>query len=248
MISGPTSGELSVKRALDREQTAEYTIHVSARDKGTPSLTTIQEVNVKVGDENDHSPTFSPRTYSKEVAENVDVGSILLQVTAMDLDTGLNGDIRYVIQTGDPNEDFWMDSHLGDLYVQKALDFERKNIYELEVVAMDLGLESRMDTASITITVSDINDNAPEFKNPPMMAYVEENQQGTPVYITTIQTVDRDSAPNAGVSYTMVDGDRSLFSVDSSTGEVLLQSALDREEMDQYILVIRATDTGKFRF
>ena len=78
------------------------------------------------------------------------------------------------------------------------------------------------------------------------MTYVEEDQTGLPTYITTILTHDRDSANNAGVSYTMVDGDRSLFSVDSSTGVVQLQKSLDRETQEQYTVVIRATDTGKY--
>ena len=75
---------------------------------------------------------------------------------------------------------------------------------------------------------------------------MEEDQTGLPVYITTILTHDRDSANNAGVSYTMVDGDRSLFSVDSSSGVVQLQRTLDREVQDQYTIIIRATDTGKY--
>ena len=78
------------------------------------------------------------------------------------------------------------------------------------------------------------------------MTYVEEDQTGLPVYITTILTHDRDSVANAGVAYTMVDGDRSLFSVDSSTGVVTLQRRLDRETQDQYTVVIRATDTGEY--
>ena len=74
----------------------------------------------------------------------------------------MNGDIRYVIRSGDSNEDLWLDSHLGDLYIQRALDYERKTLYELEVVALDLGNPSRTDTASVTVTITDINDNSPQ--------------------------------------------------------------------------------------
>ena len=78
------------------------------------------------------------------------------------------------------------------------------------------------------------------------MTYVEEDQTGLPVYITTIQTRDRDSPNNAGVSYTMVDGERSLFNVDSNSGAVQLLKSLDREAQEQYTVVIRATDTGEY--
>ena len=97
-------------------------------------------------------------TYREDEA----VGSKLLTVTATDLDTGLNGDIRYIIRSGDPNEDLWLDSHRGDLYVQRRLDYERKNQYELEVVAQDLGNPQGADTASVTLTITDVNDNAPQ--------------------------------------------------------------------------------------
>ena len=63
----PTDGMLSVTGSLDRETRASYTIHVTARDKGSPSKTTVQEVEVTVGDSNDHAPVFNPRTYSKQV-------------------------------------------------------------------------------------------------------------------------------------------------------------------------------------
>ena len=76
---------------------------------------------------------------------------------------------------------------------------------------------------------------------------MEEEQTGLPVYITTILTHDRDSADNAGVAYTMVDGDRALFSVDTATGVVQLHRSLDRESQDQYKIVVRATDTGENR-
>ena len=94
--------------------------------------------------------------------EDEAVGSKLLTISATDLDTGLNGDIRYVIRSGDPNGDLWLDSHLGHLYVQRRLDYERRPRYELEVVAEDLGDPRRADTATVTVTVTDVNDNAPQ--------------------------------------------------------------------------------------
>ena len=94
--------------------------------------------------------------------EDSAVGSRPLTVSATDQDTGLNGDVRYVIRSGDPNGDLWLDSHLGHLYVQRRLDYERRPRYELEVAAEDLGDPRRADTATVTITVTDVNDNAPQ--------------------------------------------------------------------------------------
>ena len=75
----PTDGTLSVTRALDRESRSSYVIHVTARDKGSPSNSTVQEVKVTVGDANDHTPVFDPRTYSKTIRLVLQATEILLQ-------------------------------------------------------------------------------------------------------------------------------------------------------------------------
>lgn len=76
-----STGALSTSRALDREGTAEYNLEVVATDKGTPALSTTVTVNVRVLDVNDNSPVFSRSSYTVDVSENANEGTLVLEVS-----------------------------------------------------------------------------------------------------------------------------------------------------------------------
>lgn len=102
-----------------------------------------------------------------------------LQVSAMDRDEGANGRVRYSIAMGDDNRDFTISEDGGVIRVAKNLNFERKSRYHLTIhsedCAAEVGKTPRGDTAQVTITVLDINDNAPVFLDSPYLAHVMEN-------------------------------------------------------------------------
>lgn len=77
---GPVDGVLRVAGPLDREVRANYTLRVSARDRGEPIRSSSQSVEVLVLDVNDNAPVFEPRQYSASVAENASIGASVLQV------------------------------------------------------------------------------------------------------------------------------------------------------------------------
>lgn len=97
----------------------------------------------------------------------------------MDRDEGANGRVRYSIAKGDENRDFTISEDGGAIRVAKNLNFERKARYHLTIrgedCAAEVGETSRGDTAQVTITVLDINDNAPLFLDSPYLAHVMEN-------------------------------------------------------------------------
>jgi protocadherin Fat 4 len=143
--------------------------------------------------------------------------------------------------------------------VAKNLNYERKSRYILTVRAEDCaggllllnsGEDSsvRFDTASIVITVADINDNPPTFLDSPYLAYVMENVVPPPNgYVLTVRAYDADTPPfNGQVRYFIKEGDADLFRINASTGEITLLRALDRETQAEYILTLVAMDTGKY--
>jgi protocadherin Fat 4 len=77
---GPVDGLLRVSGRLDREARANYTLEVTARDRGDPPRHTKQSILVRVLDENDNSPVFDPKQYSASVAENASIGASVLEV------------------------------------------------------------------------------------------------------------------------------------------------------------------------
>lgn len=77
---GPVDGLLRVSGRIDRELQSEYTLAVTARDRGDPPRSTQFQLLVRVQDENDNSPVFDPKQYSAWIAENASIGAMILQV------------------------------------------------------------------------------------------------------------------------------------------------------------------------
>ncbi|KAG9437757.1 cadherin-related tumor suppressor isoform X1 [Apis mellifera carnica] len=247
---GPVDGLLRVSGSLDRELRSNYTLEVTAKDRGEPPRSSSTTVTVTVLDENDNSPVFDPRQYSATVAENASIGASVLQVSAMDRDEGANGRVRYGIAMGDDNRDFTISEDGGVIRVAKNLNFERKSRYYLTIrgedCASEVGETPRGDTAQVTITVLDINDNAPVFLDSPYLAHVMENMVPPGGgFVIQVKAYDADTPPyNDQVRYFLKEGDTDLFRINASTGDIFLLRPLDRESVAEYTLTLVAMDTG----
>lgn len=244
---GTSDGKLRVNTDLDRESVQNYTVMITVRDLGSPSLSVTQNLLLKIEDENDHSPVFSPEFYDKEVREDVDIGTTLLQVSAMDIDIGLNGIVKFFVILGDNNSDFSLDQSSGVLRVQKSLDYERVTNYNLVIQAEDSGDDMRVSTATVSITVLDVNDNDPMFLDSPYIGFVRENMDSLPVHVLSVSAHDEDSPPFNQLSYAIREGDQNLFNMSSTTGEIMVLKRLDREMKSEYVLTVVATDSGRYR-
>ncbi len=165
---GRIDGILRSVVSLDREEMSEYELSVKVVDNGQPRLSSKVDIRVKVEDLNDNVPRFNPRYYNTRVLENASIGMDVIATKAFDEDEGKNGRIRYAIIAGNSEGDFAIGEYSGIIRVNKRLDYERKNLYDLTVQAEDQGTEnSKYDTASVTIAVSDVNDCAPMLVNSP---------------------------------------------------------------------------------
>ena len=51
----------------------------------------------------------------------------------------------------------------GEIYTIGGLDYEQGSIYSLSVIASDRGPNSFQAFAKVVITITDMNDNAPEI-------------------------------------------------------------------------------------
>ena len=91
---GRLDGILRTRDVLDREERSLYVLTVTVMDMGRPRLSSSAEVKINVVDTNDNTPTFTPRQYSTTLMENATIGQNILETTAFDADSGLNGDIR----------------------------------------------------------------------------------------------------------------------------------------------------------
>ncbi|XP_071425969.1 protocadherin gamma-A6-like isoform X11 [Pithys albifrons albifrons] len=241
---GDQRPELVLAKALDREEEAFHELVLRATDAGDPARTGTARIHVTVLDVNDNPPMFSQSEYTVRVPEDVPVGSTLVTVTATDGDEGQYGHVKYSMKktTDMASGVFLLDSETGTITLVQSLDFEAGDSHELEVQARDGG--GLFDTAKVAITVTDVNDNMPEISVRSALSEIsEDTPPGTVVALLHMQ--DQDSGANGEVRCSLDGG--VPFRLQSSQGSyyrVVTARELDREQVSEYNLTVRAVDGG----
>ncbi|KAF1601855.1 Protocadherin-23, partial [Eudyptes chrysolophus] len=242
------TGSIVTTKALDRETKSQYTFRAVASDCSThlPRSTTVMTVLIQ--DVNDNVPKFQQSYYKASVWEGQSPKTDIIQVFATDLDSGLNGETEYSILSGNEDGRFLIDSARGILATNTVLDHENTSSYRemasshcLVLLASDRGTPSLNSTATVLITVLDVNDNPPVFSSPEHHIHVKES---IPVgsHITEVSANDCDAGTNAKIIYAMISGnDRGHFRLDEKTGSVDLMKTLDYEDTMKFTLIVQAT-------
>ncbi|XP_063814850.1 cadherin-23 isoform X3 [Pseudophryne corroboree] len=251
-VINSTSGLVTSTAVLDRERIGQYYLRVVASDAGSPSKSSTSTLTVRVLDVNDESPTFYPMLYNLSLAENVPRDYVVARLNCSDADTGLNAELSYFITGGNQDGKFMVGFRDGVLRTVVNLDRETMSFYSLILEAIDNGPAGnrKTGTATVLVTVLDINDNKPIFLKSSYEATVPEN---VPVLssIVQLEATDADEGDNGRVWYRIISGnDKNNFQIDVSTG--LLRrgpQALDRETNASHVLVVEAYngDQGPMR-
>ncbi|XP_054143730.1 protocadherin gamma-A10-like [Melozone crissalis] len=241
---GDQRPELVLAKALDREEAAFHELVLRAMDGGDPARTGTARIRVTVVDANDNAPVFSQAEYTVRVPEDVPVGSALVTVTATDADEGLNGHMKYSFKkiTKKASLIFQLDSDTGAITLTRNLDFEDVKSFELEVQVRDCGDLS--DIAKLVITVTDVNDNAPELTVSSTLSEISEDAPSGSV-VALLHVHDRDSKANGEVRCSLDGG--VPFRLEKSYEDyyrVVTARELDREQVSEYNVTVRAADGG----
>uniref|UniRef100_A0A4W6GA12 Cadherin EGF LAG seven-pass G-type receptor 3 n=1 Tax=Lates calcarifer TaxID=8187 RepID=A0A4W6GA12_LATCA len=237
------TGEIQVVAPLDYEAEREYTLRVRAQDNGRPPLSNNTGiVSVQVTDVNDNPPIFVSTPFQASVLESAPVGSSILHIQAIDTDSGDNARLEYRLTGTSSDTPFIINSATGWVTVSSILDRESVEHYFFGVEARDYGMPPLSATASVTITVMDVNDNRPEFLQKEYYARLNEDAAvGTSV--VTVTAVDRDV--NSAVTYQITGGNtRNRFAISTAGGAGLLSLALplDYKQERRYVLTVTASD------
>lgn len=188
------------------------------------------------------------------VPENAAIGSTILKVNAIDMDSGVNGQVRYefVAEVFMPpfslptnamqlKRYFVINERHGHIIVARALPPESE--FRLNISALDGGDLS--DHISIRFFIKDVNDHYPMFKKSWYTFNVEEAQYTRRV-LGKVDATDADFGQNANLTYFIQPSSKDLpFEISPLTGVFSVNGELDREREDKYILTVVARDNGQ---
>ncbi|XP_072898013.1 protocadherin-8-like [Hemitrygon akajei] len=243
------TGRLSLAGPLDRESRASFQLEVRAHDRGVPpSAAAGCTVTVRVLDVNDNAPEIgiaplAPGGGLAYISEAAAPGSLVALVSTSDRDSGANGRVSCSLSG---HEHFELRPAYGSSHMvvtAAPLDRERAAQYNLTLLAEDLGAEPRRTVRTLTVRLTDENDNAPAFsRRLHRVSVLENNQAGT--YLTTVVARDPDLAVNGRVTYRLLGPGSALASVDPASGAIYALRSFDRESLPEAQLLLQATDGG----
>uniref|UniRef100_A0A8C1TRP1 Protocadherin-16 n=1 Tax=Cyprinus carpio TaxID=7962 RepID=A0A8C1TRP1_CYPCA len=237
------SGALSTSRPLDRERKNSYSLKVVVEDHGSPSLSSTATLDISVLDVNDNSPKFGSSSYTVDVSEDAAVGSLVLDATATDMDEGENGKILYFLSQ-EAKGSFTVHPDTGRITTAAPLDREKRASYTFQVYAVDLSPAApRNTTAQVTVTILDVNDNAPFFIQDPLIINVSSGSVSTHQVVATMRAEDKDFGANGSVFYRFAMPVRG-FAINSLTGEIQTTEKLQTLTQTQRTLIVEAMDQG----
>lgn len=241
-IYSPT-GVIHVINPLDYEMNREYNLRIKAQDGGRPpQINSTGIVVIQVVDVNDNAPMFVSTPFQATVLENVPIGYSVIHIQAIDGDSGENARLEYQLTDTTPGFPFTINNSTGWITVSEELDRETTDFYTFGVVARDNGRPAMSSSASVSITVMDVNDNVPTFTEKTYSLKINEDAiVGTSVL--TVTAVDRDV--NSVVTYQISSGNtRNRFAITSQSGGGLITLALplDYKQERQYVLTLTASD------
>nr|KAF6400970.1 FAT atypical cadherin 4 [Rousettus aegyptiacus] len=234
------TGQVSIRQPLDFERIQKFVVWIEARDGGFPPFSSYEKLDITVLDVNDNSPVFKEDPFVSEILENLSPRKILT-VSAMDKDSGPNGQIDYEIVNGNKEHSFSINHATGEIRSIRPLDREKISQYVLTIKSSDKGSPSQSTSVKVIINILDENDNAPRFSQI-FSAHVPENSP-LGYTVTRVTTSDEDIGVNAISRYSVVD--RSLpFTINPSTGDIVISRPLNREDTDRYRIQVSAQDSG----
>ncbi|XP_077155160.1 cadherin-24 isoform X2 [Ranitomeya variabilis] len=246
------TGNIHVTKSLDREEKEEYVLLAQAVDKLTlRPLEPPSQFIIKVQDINDNPPVFLHPPYRASVPEMSNVGTSVIQVTATDADDPTYGNsarLVYTVLEGQPY--FSVDPQTGVIRTAiPNMDRETQDEFLVVIQAKDMGghVGGLSGSTTVTVTLTDVNDNPPKF---PQTLYqftvLEDTAPGS--VIGRLRAHDPDIGENAVMSYSILDGDAGdTFSVMSDSagqdGILRIEKPLDFESRRSFTFRVEVMNT-----
>ncbi|KAL1261571.1 hypothetical protein QQF64_006836, partial [Cirrhinus molitorella] len=199
---GQYDGVLRLIGNVDYEKNKHYQIAIQASDQG--GHTDSCKVIIDVTDTNDNKPVISIMSKSNDISENSPPGTVVAMMNIQDADTNENGIVKCELKENIPFVIHSSSDGFYSLVIEGELDRERESGYNISVTCADEGVPSLSSSVTLSLQISDVNDNAPVFDKNSYEASIQENN--TPgLSIFTVRARDADFNQNARVSYILED-------------------------------------------
>ncbi|XP_041359661.1 protocadherin-9-like [Gigantopelta aegis] len=257
-----STGVMRVAKRIDRETVCDISESFScyldlniAIHSVSPTVmfNNVASVRIFIRDTNDNQPTFPASEVRLEVSEGAKVGTVLKISGAVDRDSLPNNTIqRYTITeqqgmfslTSERNPD---GSSIVNLKLEKPLNREQKNLYTFRIIAYDGGSPPKTGGLNVIVTITDENDNPPKFLKPSYDVTVKEDALPNHL-VVRVSASDPDEGDNGRVTYhfSRMQSSKlqSLFSINSTTGEIRVLGKLEYDASKPHQLIVEALDGG----
>ncbi|XP_023285507.1 cadherin-8 isoform X2 [Seriola lalandi dorsalis] len=245
------TGDIHAMKRLDREEKAEYTLTAQVINADTDEpLEPPSEFIIKVQDINDNPPQFIEGPYRASVPEMSAVGTPVTRVTASDADDPVYGNsakLVYSILEGQPY--FSVDPNSATIKIAlHGMDREMREEYLVVIQAKDMGghMGGLSGTTTVTVTLTDINDNPPKFSKS-LYEFIIPEDLPLGKMGGKVKANDRDIGENAKSTYSVIEGDdQGVFEIITDTqtqeGILRLKKPLDYENKRAFTLKVEATN------
>eukprot|EP00063_Salmo_salar_P080630 XP_014055465.1 PREDICTED: protocadherin gamma-A11-like isoform X22 [Salmo salar] len=241
------SGELRLIGQIDYEKAKHYQMFIEAMDEG--GLSDSSKIIIDIVDVNDNNPVINIMSKSSSIAEDSSTNIVIAMINVNDPDSDHNGQVNCGINENIPFTIKSTSNGFYSLVTDSDLDRERDSEYNISVTCSDEGVPSLSSSVTLTLQISDVNDNAPVFERSSYEANIIENN--TPgLSIFTVKARDADWNQNARVSYILEDSSvngvpvSSYVSVSADSGVIHAVRSFDFEQIKDFLFRVKAQDGG----
>ncbi|XP_077165932.1 protocadherin gamma-B5-like isoform X4 [Paroedura picta] len=243
----PIDGIIILKEMSDYEESPMYMLTVQATDGG--GLVAYCKIEITILDVNDNPPEVVLTSVSSTVPEDSMPGTVIALLRVQDLDSGENGEVTCQFRDLVPFQIVSSSDNYFKLLTDSYLDREKTSEYHITITATDKGFPPLTTYKTISLQISDINDNPPAFEKSSYTAYVPENNpSGSSIF--SVKASDPDEDHNAQIKYSILKTNiedvpiSSYLSINSETGTIYAQRSYDYEQFREFQIQVQAQDGG----
>ncbi|XP_062500688.1 protocadherin Fat 4-like [Corticium candelabrum] len=231
-------GSLAIAKKLVYERVSKYNLVIRAIVQQKLPQTDEKTFVINILPVNDHKPWFTqPNPCTVFIEEDQPTGLFVTRATASDLDAGRDGHIRYSLAGSSV---FSIDTVTGVVTTTSSLDYETRSSYVLYVQAHDFGLPALMADVELKLIVNvvDLLDDQPVFHQVYSAMIPENSPVGTTLVAVSAMDINKKPTYYSLTSLNMAE----LFCINPLSGDIIIASRLDRENMNYFELSITGSN------